>query len=156
MVAAALDARCRPEVAVLHDRSTPGTRANIDHIAVAPSGVWVIDTKRYKGRIQVAKPLFGPAILKIAGRDQTGLVGALMRQVELVTPAVAGVLSDVPVRGAFCFVEGDLPLIGTPSINDILLLHRRSLAKKLNADGQLTVEQIAAITAALAGRFPPA
>jgi hypothetical protein len=156
MVAAALDARCRPEVAVLHDRRTPGARANIDHIAIAPSGVWVVDTKRYKGKIQVAKPLFGPAKLKIAGRDQTKLVAALIRQVELVAPAVAGVLPDVPVRGAFCFVEGELPLLGTPSVNGILLLHRRSLAKRLNADGQLTVEHIAAITAALAGRFPPA
>jgi hypothetical protein len=156
MVAAALDARCRPEVAVLHDRRTPGARANIDHIAVGPSGVWVVDTKRYKGKIQVAKPLFGPAKLKIAGRDQTKLVAGLIRQVELVAPAVGGVLTDVPVRGAFCFVEGDLPLLGTPSVDGILLLHRRSLAKRLNADGPLTVEDSATVIAALAERFPPA
>jgi hypothetical protein len=35
---------------VLHDRRIPGTRANIDHIAVTPTGVYVIDPKRYKGR----------------------------------------------------------------------------------------------------------
>jgi hypothetical protein len=156
MVAAALDARCRPEVAVLHDRRTPGTRANIDHIAIAPSGAWVVDTKRYKGKIRVSRPLFGPAKLTIAGRDQTKLVAALIRQVELVAPAVAGVLPDVSVRGAFCFVEGELPLLGTPSISEILLLHRRSLAKRLNAEGPLTVEDIATVTAALAARFPPA
>jgi hypothetical protein len=156
MVAAALDARCRPEVAVLHDRRSPGTRANIDHIAIAPSGVWVVDTKRYKGKIQVAKPLFGPGKLKIAGRDQAKLVAGLLGQVELVAPVVAGVLPDVPVRGAFCFVEGDLPLLGTPSVNGILLLHRRSLVKRLNADGPLTVDDITTVTAALAGRFPPA
>jgi hypothetical protein len=69
---------------------------------------------------------------------------------------VAGVLPDVPVRGAFCFVEGDLPLLGTPSVNGILLLHRRSLVKRLNADGPLTVDDITTVTAALAGRFPPA
>jgi hypothetical protein len=37
---------------VLHDRAIPGTRSNIDHIAVVPSGVWVIDTKQYRGRVQ--------------------------------------------------------------------------------------------------------
>ena len=28
---------------VLHDRRIPGSKANIDHIVIAPSGVWVID-----------------------------------------------------------------------------------------------------------------
>ena len=48
LVARALAKHC-PDVAVLHDRRIPGSRANIDHIAVAATGVWVIDTKRYKG-----------------------------------------------------------------------------------------------------------
>jgi hypothetical protein len=35
-------------------------RANIDHIAVVPSGVCVIDSKHYKNRkIRVATPLIG-------------------------------------------------------------------------------------------------
>ncbi|MEV4421445.1 NERD domain-containing protein, partial [Patulibacter sp. NPDC049589] len=34
------------KVVVLHDRRVPRTHANIDHIAIAPSGIWVIDTKR--------------------------------------------------------------------------------------------------------------
>jgi hypothetical protein len=52
-------------------------------------------------------------------------------------------------------VQGDLPL-RTLSINGYPLLHRRSLPKRLNADGPLTVEGIAALTAALAREFPPA
>ena len=35
---------------VLHDRALPHSRANVDHIAVVPSGVWVVDTKCYRGR----------------------------------------------------------------------------------------------------------
>jgi hypothetical protein len=169
MVAEALDQRCRSEVAVLHDRRIPGSRANIDHIAITPSGVWVIDTKRYKGKIEVAKPLFGAAKLKVAGRDQTKLVDGLAKQVKLVTPVVAALGPDggdkagpgagnagVPVRGALCFVQGDLPMLGTRSINGFPLLHRRSLPKKLNADGPLTVDGIAALTEVLARAFPPA
>lgn len=45
MVAAALDRNLRADAVVLHDRAIPGSRANIDHIAVTPSGVQVVDTK---------------------------------------------------------------------------------------------------------------
>jgi nuclease-like protein len=137
MVAAALDEQCRPDVVVLHDRAIAGSRANIDHIAVGPAGVWVIDTKRYKGKIDVAKPLFGSAKLKVGGRDRSKLVAGLAKQIELVAPVAAAVLPDVPVRGAFCFVQGDLPLLRTLSINGFPLLHRRSLLKRLNAGGPL-------------------
>ena len=50
---------------MLHDRRIPGTRANIDHIAVASSAVWVIDAKRYNGKLAVSPPLFGNAKLMI-------------------------------------------------------------------------------------------
>jgi len=36
---------------ILHDRRIPGSRANIDHIVVAPSGVWIIDAKRYSDQL---------------------------------------------------------------------------------------------------------
>lgn len=155
MVAAALDERCREDVVVLHDRAIPASRANIDHIAIAPSGVWVIDTKRYGGKIRVAKPLFGSAKLVIAGRDRTKLVAGLAKQVELVTQAAAGVAGGVPVRGALCFVEGELPLLRTLSVNGYPLLHRRSLPKKLNADGPLTAEGVEQLSQALSRAFPP-
>lgn len=33
---------------VLHDRRVPGTSGNIDHVVVAPAGVFVVDAKRYE------------------------------------------------------------------------------------------------------------
>ena len=36
---------------VLHDRLRPGTTANIDHPAEPPTGVWMIDAKRYNGQV---------------------------------------------------------------------------------------------------------
>jgi hypothetical protein len=38
-------------VIALHDRLIPGTRGNIDHIFVAPTGVWVVDSKAYQGKV---------------------------------------------------------------------------------------------------------
>jgi hypothetical protein len=37
--------------AVLHDLAVPGSRANIDHLAIGPGGVFVIDSKQYRGRL---------------------------------------------------------------------------------------------------------
>jgi hypothetical protein len=156
LVAEALDKRLATDVAVLHDRGMPRSRANIDHLAVAPSGVWVVDTKRYKGKIKVAKPLFGTAKLEIDGRDRTKLVDGLAKQVDAVAAAVAELAPGTPVHGAFCFVEGELPLLGTPEIRGFPLVHRRLLAKRLNATGPLTAGAIAALATALADRFPPA
>lgn len=45
-----LDAAAGPLVRVLHDRGIPGSRANLDHLVVCPTGLFVVDAKRYKGR----------------------------------------------------------------------------------------------------------
>jgi hypothetical protein len=44
----------------LHDRRMPCSQANIDHIVLVPSGVWVIDSKRVRGRIRVEDRRDGP------------------------------------------------------------------------------------------------
>jgi Nuclease-related domain len=39
--------------AVLHDLAIPGSAANIDHLVIGPGGVLAIDTKQYRGRLQL-------------------------------------------------------------------------------------------------------
>jgi Nuclease-related domain len=39
--------------AVLHDLAVPGSAANIDHLAIGPGGVFVIDSKHYRGRLKL-------------------------------------------------------------------------------------------------------
>ena len=80
-VAAAFARHLHDGTVVLHDRRIPGSRANIDHIVVAPTGVWVVDPKRYKGRLRVSAPLFGCETLTINGRDRSSLIDGLERQV---------------------------------------------------------------------------
>jgi hypothetical protein len=38
---------------VLHDLAVPGSQANIDHVAIGPGGVVVIDSKQYRGRLRL-------------------------------------------------------------------------------------------------------
>jgi len=118
--------------------------------------VWVIDTKRYKGKVQIVKPLFGDPTLRIAGRDQTNTSTALQKQVDLVTAALAHLDPDAPIHGCLCFVDSDLPLFGRPSINGFTIFGRKGLAKQLNATGTLPADRAAVLAAALAERFPMA
>jgi len=77
------------DVKLLHDRriSRRGN-ANIDHIAIGPGGVTVIDTKTHRGNIHVDRVggLFSArrSVLMIGGRDQTSLIDGVERQIDLV------------------------------------------------------------------------
>lgn len=120
---------------VLHDRRIPGTRANIDHIAIGPSGVWVIDAKRYVGKrptLQVEGGLFRPRVesLRIGGRDGSKLVQGVQSQVERVAAAL---VEEPPhITGVLCFLEADWPLIGGSfAVEDVQVLWPRLLVKRM-------------------------
>jgi hypothetical protein len=38
---------------VLHDLQVPGSHANLDHLAIGPAGLFVIDSKYYRGALQL-------------------------------------------------------------------------------------------------------
>lgn len=101
-------------IRVLHDRRIPGTRANIDHLAITPSGIYVIDAKRYRGKrptLKIEGGILRPRVekLMVGSRDQTKLVDGVLRQVEVVRALVD---DDVPVTGVLCFHDADWPLLG--------------------------------------------
>jgi hypothetical protein len=162
LLAEALARRC-PTVMMLHDRRMPNSRANIDHIAVTATGVYVIDAKRYRGAIKVLRPLLGSSKLKIAGRDRTKLVDGLVKQIAVVQDALADVAPGVPVRGCLCFLapegfmaDSGLPVLRTLKINGVPLYYPRRLARRLNRAGSLTAAQALVIHTELASRLPVA
>jgi hypothetical protein len=155
-VAASLAKYLDPTVLVLHDRRIPGSRANIDHVAIATSGVWVIDAKRYTGKVQISRPLFGQPRLTIAGRDQTKLIDGLDGQVKVVRGALASITPGVPVLGALCFVDAELPLIGKLTFRGYPLLHPRGLAKQINRSGEVRPAVLAQLAEILTSRLPAA
>ena len=59
---------------ILTDRRVPGTDANIDNVVVATSGVWIIDSKKWRGKIEYkASTLTGiDTHLFVGGEDKTG------------------------------------------------------------------------------------
>jgi hypothetical protein len=143
--------------ALLHDRRMPGGYGNIDHLAVAPRGVYVIDSKAIKGKVRVRPGPPGSSRLQVRGRTRNKLVLGLARQVEAVRTELDALgHGDVPITGVLCFTEADFPLFGRMQIDGYLLRHRRALAKELNAAGPLTAHSIDSLARSLSARFPPA
>lgn len=144
---------------VLHDRRIPGTRANIDHIVVGPTGVWVVDAKRYKSKrpaLHVEGGIIRPRVesLRIGGRDGTKLVRGVQNQVERVAAALGD--TDVRVVGVLCFLEADWPLIGGSfSVDSIDVLWPRLLIKQITEAPRQTID-VTAVHSHLAARFPSA
>lgn len=147
-----LDSIASSTIRVLHDRRVPGTRGNLDHLVVTSGGVWIVDTKRYAGRVELRREggLFSPRVsrLYVGGRDKTKLVDGMRWQQDAVTHAQA-----VPVFGALCFVEAEWSLFAKPFwLSDVFVTWPAKLAESIMAtSGRFDVDRI---TAVLASRFP--
>lgn len=155
---ALLDRLAGPSARVLHDRRIPRTRANIDHIVVCPSGVLVVDAKRYEGRphLRVEGGILRDRTekLMVGSRDATKLVDGVLRQVALVRDALGDEVAGA-VRGFMCFVNADWPLIGGSfTTRSVSVLWPRKLASLASEPGPLSDSEVAAVTERLAIAFP--
>jgi Nuclease-related domain len=137
-------------VVLLHDRRIPGSRANIDHLAVGPGGVTVIDTKRLAGKVEV-RGRGDRAELRVGRRDRSKLLDGVARQAAAVSRAVDG----VDVRAALCFVEpSGLPLLGRLRVRGIVIDGPRVVARLARRPGTLDRTAIDQLAAALDRGFP--
>jgi hypothetical protein len=83
---------------VLHDLAVPGSRANIDHLVIGLGGVFVVDSKQYRGRLQLDR--FGRL-----WHGRYPLAPAL-RVVGFEADQAAQVLTDPPVVVPIVAVHG--------------------------------------------------
>ena len=157
-----LDAIRQPDVRVIHDRRIPGSKANIDHIAIGPRGVFVIDAKHYKGAptLRVEGGLFSPRVekLMIRGRDKTSLVPGVLKQMDRVMTALeASGMGQVPVFGMMCFYEAGWPLIGGNfEISGVEVLWPRKAVSRVTSRGSYGEAQVQTMFDVLARYFPAA
>lgn len=152
-----LDQLASERVFALHDRRIPGRRANIDHIVVAPSGIYVVDAKRYQGKVERRDKgtlLRTDLRLYVGRRDCSRLLDGMGGQVEAVR-AVVG--TAPPVHPVLCFVDSDWGLFTRPfRMRGVLVCWPRALAKRVRAPDAGTPEQVAHLAELLTERLPPA
>jgi CBS domain-containing protein len=97
-------------VLILHGRSAPTTRGTIDHVVVARSGVWVVDSKYHGGRVAVREGTekTDRALLFVGKHNVTPMVENLRWQTEAVRAALTPIgFDDVPVLGVLCFAGAE-------------------------------------------------
>ncbi|MDQ8045009.1 MAG: nuclease-related domain-containing protein [Solirubrobacteraceae bacterium] len=143
-------------VALLHHRRTPLLAPPMDHIAVAPCGVWIVHSRGHAGRIAARRPMFGDPRLTIGGHDRSDLLASLEQQVGYVERALAHDHPDVAVRSALLFVDTEAPLVSTPHLGSYLFFGTPSVVRHLNSDGPLRPERIQVVAELLEARFPGA
>lgn len=147
-----------PSLRVLHDRRIPRSRANIDHIVVCPTGVYVIDAKRYldkRPHLRHEGGILRPRIdhLYVGGRAGDHLVDGVLKQVGLVRAALDE--AAPAIRGVLCFLGADFPLIGGSfTIREVDVVWPRKLYAALAEPGPLDDDVIATLHQRLASRFP--
>lgn len=88
-IARKLDRLERDGYRVLHDAHMPGSRANVDHVVVGPTGVLTIETKNYGGKVKLNRPLFARETTATHnGRRLDGVVDQALHEAEVVASIV--------------------------------------------------------------------
>jgi hypothetical protein len=159
-----LDRLSERGIAVLHDRRIPGSRANIDHLVISQAGVFVVDTKHYKGRVEqrdVGGWFTTDLRLYVDGHDRTKLVAGTKPQVEAVRRALADreEWRDMPVTVALLFMSDDnwsLLNIKPLRFGEVYALWGKALGKLIQSGGPTRTIDIPALERALAAALPPA
>lgn len=151
-------------VGALDDRRIPRSRANIDHIAVGPAGVHVVDAKRYAGKRperRVEGWLFGSRTerLVVGSRAGTKLVEGVHKQVGIVRAVLdAAGLDEVRAYGLLGFVEADWPMFGGDfTVDGVDVLWPEKLAERLvPKEADLMPDAVEVTYRALARALPSA
>jgi len=150
-----------PGIRTLHDRRVPGTRGNLDHVVVAPAGIFVIDAKRVTGRIEIRNKgwlLRSNLRLYVGGRDRTTLAEAMAWQVDAVQAALADSRIQLlpPVTPVLCFVGAEWPLISRRrDFLGVRLESERSIKRAVSEPVELEPDVIDRIAQALSRMLKP-
>jgi hypothetical protein len=155
---------------VLHDRRWPGsTRANVDHVAIGPGGVAVIDSKHWSGTVSVMA-----GRLRCDEEDRHEAVENLLALTTTVEELLADLGSPPPAEPAssavppvglsplhvlpvLAFTEHDRTHVPACSVGRVRITGVRQLPGLLTSQPRvLAAEQVAMVADHLERLMPPA
>jgi hypothetical protein len=135
-------------VVSLHDRPIPGTRATADHIAIGPSGVYVISSNAQTGQVvRRDRRLF------VDAQDRSDLIAAMKVPVD----AIAAALGDLhlPISRALCFAGSSWPAGSPPFVlSGVWVGPTNPLYALVAQPGQLHVRELVAAIELLDASLP--
>ena len=157
LLAASLEKNLGKHAIILNDRRVPKTRGNIDHLVIAPSGVWVIDAKNYSGHVEqrdVGGWFKTDLRLYVGGRDRSKVLDGLAWQVAAVQSALEG--HNVHVLPAICFTDAEWRLFAKPFVlRGVHVSGSNALARRIAENPGLSSDEVFEIAGQLSQSLPP-
>jgi hypothetical protein len=136
---------------VFHDLSVPGSAANVDHLVVGPTGVYVIDSKRYRGRLR-----YTGGHLWHGGRILDRTLATLWWEATQVAETL-GFGPDLHVYPVLCVHVARLPWRRELLVDGVPVLGAGTLCPALQVIRQaLSPEQVALVAGQVCAGFRPA
>jgi Nuclease-related domain len=136
---------------VFHDLAVPGSGANVDHLVVGPTGVFVIDSKRYRGRLR-----YTGGQLWHGGRTLNRTLATLWWEATQVAETL-GFGPDLHVYPVLCVHVARLPWRCELLVDGVPVLGAGALRPALQIIRQaLSPEQVALVAGHVRAGFRPA
>ena len=139
---------------VLHDRSLPRSRANVDHIVIGEAGVFVVDTKNWNGNRRITRR---GRYVKVGRMSGDKAVDAVIWESGLVAKVLSEELGYLVEVVPVLAIQGPhVPLLRVVKVEGVPLLHPSQVRTWIVRSGRrLTPEQVARVSEA-AERLLPA
>jgi hypothetical protein len=162
------DRRSRPRleilegegVVVLNDRRIPGSRLHIELVAVSPAGVFVIDSKNYKGLVHTKRlgPMWdlGPHQLHIGKRNCTGSLDSVTKKVDAVRTVLESTAwgSQVPVHPVLCLTRAEWGYAAAVQVNGVFIGWPRLVAGRLREPVVMDSPTVREVSQMISERLP--
>jgi hypothetical protein len=136
---------------VFHDLAIPGSAANVDHLVVGPTGLFVIDSKRYRGHLH-----YSAGRLWHGRRPLDRTLETLWWEATQVAETL-GFGPDLHVYPVLCVHVARLPWLRELLVDGIPVLAAGTLRPALRVIRQaLSPEQVELVAAQVRAGFQPA
>jgi hypothetical protein len=146
-------------VIVLDDRREPGSSLAIQRIAVSAGGVFVLDTRHFKGLVHTRRPGpmsdLGPDALFIGRRDCSPFIDRMSRQAEVVRDALEDLSggSDVPVRPMLCLTRARWVVASPIEIQGVCVGWPQLITGRVQVGGTMDSPRVREVSEAIAQRL---
>jgi hypothetical protein len=147
-------------IIVLNDRRDPGSDTNIKLIAVSSSGVFVIDSKNFRGLVHTKRPgpmvNLGPHELHVGRKNCTSLVTEVARQKDIVKDALAQSAfgSEVPVHAMLCLTRAEWGFASALQISEVWVGWPKLMAGRVQAPGVMDSPTVREVSDLIAAQLP--
>jgi hypothetical protein len=151
-----LDALATFGIVIFHDRRIKRSLCFIDHVVVAPSGVYAVDARPWSRHVEVRERghwMQRSEQLMVGSRNRTRLVDGVVKKASLLRGALRGF--QIPVHPVLCFTDGDWPLWARPiEIRGATVIWPKELERRAKQLGRVNVQGLAALAGVLEESLP--